>query len=82
MSIQSSVIADINNKHAEKLKQKYKSSMIEQLEAVGLEWDNNFLNPKDFSPNFEFGCENEERWFDIYLGMYLGIEEIQKIFSE
>lgn len=82
MSIASSVIAEINQNQANKLKNNYLVEMKEILEECSIDWQDEYLNPKDFSPPFDYGMEDSLRWFNILLGKYLGICDIEPMFTE
>ena len=81
MSIASSIIVEMNNNQAKKLKDKYLSEMKEILEECSVEWQDEYLNPKDFSPPFDYGMEESLIWFNILLGKYLGICDIEPMFK-
>jgi len=53
-----------------------KEEAIELLQDNGLEWQDEFLNPKDFSPEWDFGMEDDARWFNIVLGKILILYDI------
>lgn len=73
-----SVIQRENQKLCEELKQSYIDEMKDILFECEQLWDENYLNPKDYSPNFDYGQEDNSKWFYIVLGKYLAIDEIQK----
>lgn len=82
MSIASSIIAEMNQNQANKLKNNYLNEMKEILEEYSIEWQEEYLNPKDYSPPFDYGMEDSLRWFNILLGKYLGICDIEPMFTE
>lgn len=64
------------------LRQKQKELLIEMqdiLKECDIEWNDNYINHKDFSPPFEYGNEDNEKWFYIILGKYIIIDEIYKL---
>lgn len=54
----------------------------EELEIYGKEWDDNFLNVRDFSPSFDFDEQQGEINFNFYLGGYIALLEILEKFKQ
>lgn len=78
MSIVSEIRYEQDNNYCQKLKDEYISEMKDILSDCEIEWNENYLNPRDYSPEFDFGYEDNSRWFYIVLGKYIAITDYQK----
>jgi hypothetical protein len=47
----------------------------EELSECDIKWSDHFLNTKDFSPEFDFGTEEYQINFNLYLGGYIALME-------
>lgn len=61
----------------EEIKESLLSEMKDILEELDIEWTDEFLSPRDYTPDFDFGNEDEAKWFYITLGKYLQLCEIE-----
>lgn len=65
------LISDIDHLASKKLEY-----AKEELENNGIEWNDNYLNAKDFSPEFEdFGSSLD---FNFYLGGYTALMKLKE----
>jgi hypothetical protein len=60
----------------------YITDATDILEENGLEWQDEFLNPKDYSPDWDFGMEDDIRWFNIIIGRILMCYELLSILNQ
>ena len=67
-----------NQKLCEELKQSYIDEMKDILFEESIVWDDNYVNIKDYTTNFDFAQEDKKKEFYMFLGKYLAIDEIQK----
>jgi len=68
MNEKQAIIAEIDNLATKKLEY-----AKEELENIDIEWDDNYLNVKDYSPELD-----EPSWFNFYLGGYIALMELKE----
>lgn len=61
--------------NTKKIKEQYLEELKDILSDCSIEWSDSYLDYKDYSPSFNFGQEDDARWFYIVLGKYIAIEE-------
>jgi len=81
MSIIGDIIYEREYKYCQELKDKFLKEMKEELDLCSIEWKEEFLNPKDYSPEFDYGNEDHCIWFNICLGKFIAIDDYQKQLS-
>lgn len=77
MSLASEIAFKEDNRYCERLKNKYIQEMKDILGNCNIEWNDDYLVVKDFSPKFNEKEMDSSKWFYILLGKYIAIDDYQ-----